>query len=154
MPFTPRPWMKPDDLFLFDLDQLPWPVFVRLVEAYFQAQNLRVSLLSCGPNEAELLLYRDDSDQAFALLKCCHGRRMIDVDHVLKLQQKMDQHQAQLGFLVTPGRLTDRAYALSVNRPLQLLGGNRLRAKIENLHEDLRRKVLDSIAGVATRDPD
>ena len=76
MTLTPRSWMKPSDLCLFDLAQLPWPVFVRLVENYFQVQNFRTELKLCSANEAEVLLYRDQS--AFALLRCYSSRHVVD----------------------------------------------------------------------------
>ncbi|WP_207062625.1 restriction endonuclease [Motiliproteus sp. SC1-56] len=148
MTLTPRPWMKPADLGLFDLPQLPWPVFVHLVDHYFRVQNFRTELKALGPNEAEILLYRDGAKDAFALLKCYPGQRMVDVDQVVRLQRHMNEQSVNLGFLVTPGKLSDHAYSLSVGRPIQLFSGNRLRAKIENLHPELRRRVLDSIAGV------
>ena len=138
-----RPWMRPEDLVLFQLEQLPWPAYTRLVETYFSVNGAQVSLIDTGLGHSDFLLTSGSQNQRF--LRCCSVREAGQLENLDLLRRSMKKFQASAAILATPGDFPPQLALQALDLSIDLYSGNRLRAKIELLSNSRRREVLDSI---------
>lgn len=144
---TPRPlpWMKPGDLILFDLESLPWPAYLRLVEAFFTVRGCRLECLRHHDSRIEYMVSTDDG-RPDAVLICRQSRKVIDESELWRLQQLMAAHEVRRGLLFSPGAFDSGVYLRASDVNVELYSGNKLRVRVESLRPDQRRQVMDAIA--------
>ncbi len=138
-----RARMHPDDLLLFQLDQLPWPAYFLLVERYFVALDYRVKPISFEPGRTAFLLV--SSTGVRHLLHCCSVQATRNLGELDKLRSNMSRFRVQEGILASPTEFALGWAEAARSASVDLYSGNRLRAKIERLPVEKRRAVLDSI---------
>ncbi|WP_210398025.1 hypothetical protein [Motiliproteus sediminis] len=143
---TPRPlpWMKPGDLILFDLESLPWPAYLRLVERFFEVRERRLVCLRQQENRVEYQVFNPDGTLD-AVLICRQSRRSIDESELWRLNQLMQIHSVRRGLLFSPGAFDSGVYLRASDVNVELYSGNKLRVRVESLRGDQRRQVMDAI---------
>jgi len=140
----PLPWMKPGDLILFDLELLPWPAYLRLVEAYFGVRYTALEPLHSHANRAEFLLHQAGEPEA--LLHCMQRRHPVALGDLTGLVAEMASTGLRRGFLFSPGTIDSAVYLRAGDANVELYSGNKLRVRIDSLRADQRRQVMDAIS--------
>ena len=143
MPSELRSWMRPGDLVLYQLDLLPWPAYLHLIQCYFEENAFRIKLIGAEVDSAQYLLVSQAG--ARQLLHCCSVPAAQRTNTLEKLRCHMSRCDIQTGILASPKDFGVTLLADARNTGVDLYSGNRLRAKIETMASERRRRVLDSI---------
>lgn len=138
-----RSWMRPDDLVLYQLDLLPWPAYTLLVERFYEANDFRVKLIVSEPGRSEYLLVSKTGVRY--ILHCCSVAAASRPSVLARLRSVMCRFHVDAAILASPKDFPASIIDVAREASVDLLSGNRLRAKIEMMPAEKRRAVLDSI---------
>jgi restriction system protein len=124
-----------------ELAPMTWPEFEKLVTGYFRARGFAVNERSPAREDGAVDLWLTKDEEYFMVRNENWRAESVGIEQVRDLYRAMAARHAGGGFVVTCGSFTPDATAFAADKPIELVGRDRLAAEVKAQARDARRNA-------------